>query len=137
MKEKADWHVCSQRVYNRGGWHSRACTKSGIVERVLKVVGTAMVYDENRFAFVPKLREVAELRWFCAQHDPERVAARAEAAEVERVKQREAADKRCAAARDLCVRLGCGHVHFSPNGVTGSIVLERDDVEKLLKELGR
>ncbi len=132
---------CVARVSSGSSWgRSRSCQNlRGLTQRTVVVIGRpATRYDEGAFEFVegtPTRQTV--MRWFCATHDPERVKDREEKQRAARAKERDRTDKLCASARDLCVRLGCGHVHFGPNGVTGSVILERHDVEKILKELGR
>jgi hypothetical protein len=138
MVEKVERPTCSKTVFRGSSWRTK-CSNGAVVERSVVTLGpSAQRYNEETFEFVdgpPARRTVT--RWFCGVHDPERVSAREVEKQAKWVAERERVDRICASTRDLCVRLGCGHVHFSPHGVTGNVVLERHDVEKILKELGR
>jgi hypothetical protein len=109
-------HPCSARVSDGGRWASfHGCTRAGKVER--------------------------DGRWWCAQHDPERVKAKRQAREDAYTAER---DKRAAIAlraQSLADALGFGRPIYVPGirasevgGYAEGVFLTFDEAERLLAE---
>jgi len=105
-------HSCSGLVY-RGMWNSFGCSS-------------------------PATREYEE-RWWCFHHDPREKEKKRKAQNEKWKLEQETDDKKKNKADELLKRLGVsGNIHYRwKGGCQSAIVIDFDEVEKLLKELGR
>ncbi len=105
-------HSCSGRVYG-GMWNSFGCSS-------------------------PATREY-EGKWWCFHHDPREKEKNRKARDEKYKLEQEAGDKKKDMADKLLKRLGVkGSIEYLwKGGCAEAIVIRFDEVEKLLKELGR
>lgn len=104
-------HSCSGRVWERMG--SFSCSNSGT-------------------------REING-KWWCFHHDPREVEKKQKALKEKWERERKENDKKTDTAGKLLKRLGVsGSIEYlETGGYQSAIVIDFDEAEKLLKELGR
>ena len=106
---------CSKRVHE--GSRSYACSRRGAVER--------------------------DGKWYCRQHDPDSVQAQRAASDAAYRARCQEQDRIHAEGVALLKRFGKGSVYyessgpFSRNGYRRAVVVAFDDLDALLREIGR
>lgn len=99
---------CAKQVFNSYSFRGKSCSRIGCIERNGK--------------------------WWCAQHDPERVAARQAALHAKWEAERAAQDQVKVSAEQLAKTLGIGLPEYSRinGGYTGRIVLTAEEAKRVI-----
>ena len=140
-------HQCQERVYTGSAFRSSQCTRTKTTAYTVTKPG--MVSTVVSFGGIRGIQkrpgEVTETTYYCHQHHPDtKDAKRAKQHKEWEDKQARLANTK-AAAEALAKRLGGGDPHYqrgygnswSDGYYTGGLVLSREQVVKLLAELGR